>query len=65
MWYGTIYMLAITNRVNATIHTPPSGLWHNFYTSDTQGWPGFTTDINTQAPYFGMTPSSAWTGCAL
>jgi hypothetical protein len=53
MWYGTVYMLAATNRVNTTIHTPPSGLWHNFYTSDLQGWPGFTTDINTQSPYFG------------
>ena len=53
MWYGTIYVLAVTNRVNTTIHTPPSGLWHNFYTSDAQGWPGFTTDINTQSPYFG------------
>ena len=36
-----------------TTHTPPSGLWHNFYTSDNQGWPGYTTDINTQSPYFG------------
>lgn len=36
MWYGTIYMLAVTNRVNNTIHLPPSGLWHNFYTSDVQ-----------------------------
>ena len=53
MWYGTVYMLAVTNRVNTTIHTPPSGLWHNFYTSDKQGWPGYTTDINTQSPYFG------------
>jgi hypothetical protein len=46
-------MLTITNRVNYTTHTPPSGLWHNFYTSDNQGWPGYTTDINTQSPYFG------------
>ena len=53
MWYGTVYMLTITNRVNYTTHTPPSGLWHNFYTSDNQGWPGYTTDINTQSPYFG------------
>ena len=36
-----------------TTHTPPSGLWHNFYTSDNQGWSGYTTDINTQSPYFG------------
>ena len=46
-------MLTITNRVNTTIHLPPSGLWHNLYTSDVQGWPGYTTDINTQSPYFG------------
>ena len=53
MWYGTCYMLTVTNRVNYTTHTPPSGLWHNFYTSDGEGWPGYTTDINTQSPYFG------------
>ena len=53
LWYGTMYMLTITNRANYTTHTPPSGLWHNFYTADQQGWPGYTTDINTQSPYFG------------
>jgi hypothetical protein len=53
LWYGTIYMLTVTNRANYTTHTPPSGLWHNFYTADQQGWPGYTTDINTQSPYFG------------
>jgi hypothetical protein len=53
LWYGTVYMLTVTNRANYTTHTPPSGLWHNFYTADQQGWPGYTTDINTQSPYFG------------
>ena len=36
-WYGTIYTLAVTNHVNYTTHTPPTGLWHNFYTANTQG----------------------------
>ena len=53
LWYGTVYMLTVTNRANYSTHTPPSGLWHNFYTADQQGWPGYTTDINTQSPYFG------------
>ena len=52
-WYGTMYTLAVTNRVNYTTHTPPTGLWHNFYTANTQGWPGYTTDINMQSLYFG------------
>jgi hypothetical protein len=37
LWYGTMYMLTVTNRVNYTTHTPPSGLWHNFYTANTEG----------------------------
>jgi hypothetical protein len=58
MWYGTVYMLTVTNRVNYTIHTPPAGLWHNFYTSDTLPWSGYTTDINTQSPYFGASAAN-------
>jgi hypothetical protein len=64
LWYGTMYMLTITNRANYTTHTPPSGLWHNFYTADQQGWPGYTTDINTQSPYFGAAAANHGTICS-
>ena len=57
-WYGSTYMLAVSNRYNGTKHTPPAGLWRNFYTNDMMPWPEFTTDINTESPYFGCAASN-------
>jgi len=31
---------------------PAAGLWKNHYTGNDYCWPAYTTDINTQAPYF-------------
>ena len=51
-WYGAVYMWGTANRANWTSHMPPAGLWKNHYTGNDYGWPAYTTDINTQAPYF-------------
>jgi hypothetical protein len=52
-WYGSAYMWATANRYNETAHLPPPGLWRNTVTGNTVLWSGFTTDLNTVAPYFG------------
>eukprot|EP01048_Picozoa_sp_COSAG05_P014168 COSAG05_NODE_1579_length_4497_cov_4.735789_3_plen_527_part_00 len=51
-WYGAVYMWGTANRANWTAHMPAAGLWKNHYTGNDYGWPAYTTDINTQAPYF-------------
>lgn len=51
-WYGAVYMWKTANLYNETAHMPPAGLWKNHYTGNDYGWPAYTTDINTQAPYF-------------
>eukprot|EP01079_Euglenida_sp_SAG-EU17-18_P002710 gene2710-3365_t len=57
-WYGALYMWATSNRANESAHMPPAGLWKNHYTGNDYPWPAYTTDINTQAPYFGCYSSN-------
>ena len=52
--YGANYMWKTANKYNESAHMPPAGLWKNHYTGNDYGWPAYTTDINTQAPYFAV-----------
>ena len=47
-------MWKTANKYNKSAHMPPAGLWKNHYTGNDYGWPAYTTDINTQAPYFAV-----------
>jgi hypothetical protein len=57
-WYGALYMWQTANLYNETAHMPPAGLWKNHYTGNDYGWPAYTTDINTQAPYYAVYSSN-------
>ena len=57
-WYGAQYMWATSSKANWTAHMPPAGLWLNHYTGSDYNWPGYTTDLNTQAPYWAIYSSN-------